>query len=122
MAPGRRCVKHKWIFKVKRDGRYRARLVACGYSRIAGVDYQENYSPVIHDVTYQIMIVLRIIFKLKSRIVDVETAFLHRDLEEEIYMACPEGLEGGDKLKCLKLIREIYGLSEECSLRSSSES
>ena len=85
MAPGRRCVKHKWIFKVKRDRRYRARLVACGYSQIAGVDYQENYSPVIHDVTYRIMIVLQIVLQLDSRIVDVETAFLHGDLEEDIY-------------------------------------
>ena len=89
IPPVGRCVKHKWIFKVKRDGRYRARLVACGYSQIAGVDYQENYSPVIYDVTYRIMIVLQIILKLESRIVDVKTAFLHGDLEEEIYMDCP---------------------------------
>jgi len=110
MAPGRRCVKHKWIFKVKRDRRYRARLVACGYSQIAGVDYQENYSPVIHDVTYRIMIVLQIVLQLDSRIIDIETAFLHGDLEEDIYMECPEGFEGGDKLKYLKLIKAIYGL------------
>ena len=50
---------------------------------------------------------LQIILKLESRIVDVETAFLHGDLEVEIYMDCPEGLEGGDKLKCLKLIKAI---------------
>jgi len=36
-TPGRRCVKHKWIFKVKQDGRYRASLVACGYSRLSRV-------------------------------------------------------------------------------------
>ena len=89
IPPGRCCVKHKWVFKVNRDGYYRARLVACGYSEIAGVDYQENSSPVIHDMTYRIMIVLQIILKLESRIVDVETAFLHGDLEEEIYMDCP---------------------------------
>jgi len=52
-------------------------------SQIAGVDYQESYFKVIHDVTYQIMIF--IILKLKSRIVDVQTTFLHVDLEEEIY-------------------------------------
>ena len=103
MASGRCCVKHKWVFKIKRDGRYHARLVACGYSQIPGVDFHENYSPVIHDVTYCIMIILQIILNLESRIVDVETAFLHGDLEEEIYMDCPEGLEGGSPYKCLKL-------------------
>ena len=109
--PGnRRCVKHKWVLKIKRDGRFRARLVACGYSQIPGVDYSEHFSPVIHDVTYRLLIILQIIHSFQTRIIDVETAFLHGDLEEEIYMDCPEGLEGGGPLKCLLLKKTIYGL------------
>jgi len=57
MPNGRRCVKHKWVFKIKRDGRFRARLVACGYSQIPGVDFTDNYSPVIHDVTYRLLLI-----------------------------------------------------------------
>ena len=53
---------------------------------------------------------MQIVFGLDSRIIDVETAFLHGDLEEEIYMDCPQGLEGGSPLKCLKLEKTIYGL------------
>ncbi len=51
-----RCVKSKWVFKIKRVGRFRARLVACGYSQIPGVDYTDNYSPVINDNTFRLMI------------------------------------------------------------------
>ena len=57
MPQGRRCVKHKWVFKIKRNGVFRARLVACGYSQIPGMDYTENqvYSPVIHDTTFRLL-------------------------------------------------------------------
>ncbi len=92
MPTDRRCVKSKWVFLSKRDGRFRARLVACGYSQIPGVDYTDNYAPVINDVTYRIMLICEIVWKLTSKIIDVETAFLHGDLEEEIYMDCPDGL------------------------------
>ena len=113
---GRRCVKHKWVFKIKRDGRFRSRLVACGYSQIPGVDFTENYSPVIHDVTYRLLLLIQLAFGLKSRIIDVETAFLHGDLEEEIYMDCPEGMEGGSPDKCLKLEKTIYGLVQSARM------
>jgi hypothetical protein len=108
---GRRCVKHKWVFKVKRNGVFRARLVACGYSQIPGVDYTENYAPVISDVTYRILLICEIVWGLTSKIVDVETAFLHGDLEEgqEIFMDCPEGIKHEDD-ECLQLQKTIYGL------------
>jgi hypothetical protein len=109
MPKGRRCVKHKWVFKIKRTGAFRARLVACGYSQIPGVDFTENYAPVISDVTYRIMIICGIVWKLQSKIIDVETAFLHGDLEEEIYMDCPQGLEH-EPDECVLLQRTIYGL------------
>jgi hypothetical protein len=93
MPPGQRCVKHKWVFDIKRDGTFKARLVACGYSQIPGVDFTDVYSPVIHDATFRIMLVAELKWKLKSKIVDVESAFLNGDLEEEIYMDCPDGME-----------------------------
>ena len=62
---GRRCVKHKWVFQWKRDGTARARLVACGYSQVAGVDFQHVFSPVASDVTFRILMVLMIVSKLE---------------------------------------------------------
>jgi len=50
----RRCVKCKWVLEIKRDGRFRARLVACGYSQVGGVDFTEVYPPVVNDTTFRI--------------------------------------------------------------------
>jgi len=58
MEEGRRCVKHKWVFDIKRNGVFRARLVACGYSQIAGVDFNEIYSPVVNDTTVRMVLVM----------------------------------------------------------------
>jgi Reverse transcriptase (RNA-dependent DNA polymerase) len=58
MPNGRNCIKSKWYFKIKRNGVYRARLVACGYSQVPGVDFQESFAPVINDVTFQILLVM----------------------------------------------------------------
>ncbi len=95
MPDGRRCVKHKWIFEIKRNGVFRARLVACGYSQIPGVDFQDTFSPVISDVTIRILLITMIVWGLSCYLLDVETAFLHGILNpgEEIYMDCPQGME-----------------------------
>ena len=50
----RRLIGNKWVFKIKRDGTYRERLVALGYSQILGVDYTANFAPVAHDVSSRI--------------------------------------------------------------------
>jgi len=108
---GRRCVKSKWVFKIKRNGVFRARLVACGYSQVPGVDFTENYSPVVNDVTFRIMLVAMILWNLDAVLIDVETAFLHGELEEDIYMECPDGMENVNRDEdCLHLRRCIYGL------------
>ena len=113
----RKCIKCKWVFNIKRNGTYRARLVACGYSQIAGVDFTENYSPVVNDISFRILLIIKILFGMSSRIVDVETAFLHGDLKEDIYMNFPDGLqymEGHEEYMpsedCVKLEKSLYGL------------
>jgi len=65
--------------------------------------------PVMNDVTWRILLVTMIVWNLDAIIVDVETAFLHGDLEEEIYMNLPDGMEGMDD-ECLLLLKALYGL------------
>ena len=106
---GRNCIKNKWIFKINRNGIFRARLVACGCSQIPGVDFQESYAPVINDVTFRILLVTMLTWNLIGKVIDIETAFLHGDLKETIFMEIPKGMEA-NKDECLILKRTIYGL------------
>ena len=95
--------------------------MACGYSQIAGVDFSNVFSPVCNDVSFRIVIIFMIVFGLDALIFDVMTAFLNGDLEEEIYMDCPEGLEQEDD-ECLLLLKTIYGLvqsSRQCHAKFS---
>jgi len=105
----RRCIKCKWVFKVKRDGVFRAQLVACGYSQVPGVDHTEKYAPVINDVAWRILLIAMLVWNLDAMIIDVESAFLYGDLDEEIYMDLPDGMTSFDD-ECLLLLKAIYGL------------
>ena len=106
---GRKCIKHKWVFDIKRNGRFRARLVACGYSQIPGIDFQNSFSPTINDVSWRILLMTMILQKYQAVIVDVETAFLYGELDEDIYMNAPEGFGFGPE-DCVKLEKSCYGL------------
>ena len=72
---------------------YHARLVAKGFSQIPGVDFTDNYSAVLNDVTFRVVEARMIIKNLKGKVVDIDNAFLNRDLEHEIYMKIPEGYD-----------------------------
>ena len=106
----KRCVKCKRVFNIKRDGRFRARLVACGYSQVPGINFVENFSLVINNVTLTILIILMLAHNLRGKIVDVETAFLYGKLEEKIFMEIPPGMEKADPDDILMLDKSIYGL------------
>jgi Reverse transcriptase (RNA-dependent DNA polymerase) len=106
---GRKCVKCKWVLDIKRNGVFRAQLVACGYSQTPGVDFQESYSPVVNDAIFRMLLVLQWALSLKGIIIDIETAFLNGELTEEIYMNAPEGLDAKED-ECVLLEKAIYGL------------
>ena len=74
--------------------------MACGYSQIPGVDFSESFAPVLNDVGFRVMLIANLIWNIKLTVVDIETAFLHGNLDEEIYMDVPKGLlvEGNKKL------------------------
>jgi hypothetical protein len=84
-------------------------LVACGYSQVPGVDFTDSFSPVVNDATFRMMIIIEMVMRLLSLILDIETAFLNGELDEEIYMDIPEGLEAAID-ECLLLLKSLYGL------------
>jgi hypothetical protein len=102
------------VFAIKSDGRYRARLVARGFSQVPGLDFTENFAPVMQDATLCVMLMIWAMQGYDSAVFDVETAFLYGKLDEEIYMKVPEGYkECGfniDDDEVLELLQAIYGL------------
>jgi histone deacetylase 1/2 len=66
------------------------------YSQVPGVDFTETYAPVVNDITVQILLIILILWKLHSILIDVEMAFLHGILKGggEIFMDCPEAANG----------------------------
>ena len=81
------------MFKKKRNGVYRARLVGLGYSQIPGVDHKDNFSPVVSNTTFRCVMVLALMNNWEMEVVDIETAFLYGILEEEIFMKILDGLD-----------------------------
>ena len=77
----RRLIGNRWVFKINRDGTYRARFVALGYSQIPGGDYTDTFAPVSHDVSSRIALARMMMETLDSLVMDVETTFLYGDID-----------------------------------------
>ncbi len=115
---GKNIVGSRWVFKVKHgeDGsvdRSKARLVAQGYSQSEGVDYQEIFSPVVRYTSIRPLLAVANICDWEIHQMDVQTAFLQGELDEEIYMKQPEGYVDQEKPEYVcKLNKSIYGLKQ----------
>ena len=82
-----------------------------GFDQRKGIHYFDTYSPVTKIATIRALIALVAIFDLVLHQMDVKTAFLNTDLEEEIYMTQPEGYEvPGQENKVYRLRKSLYGL------------
>uniref|UniRef100_A0ACD5XBE3 Uncharacterized protein n=1 Tax=Avena sativa TaxID=4498 RepID=A0ACD5XBE3_AVESA len=115
----KKAVRCKWIFK-KKEGlspkepsRYKARLVAKGFSQIPGIDYNDVFSPVVKHSSIRTFFSIVAMHDLELEQLDVKTAFLHGELDEEIYMDQPEGfiVPGKEDFVC-KLKKSLYGLKQ----------
>jgi hypothetical protein len=91
--PIQKIIGPRRVLARKDDGRYQARCVAKCFSQIPGKDFQENHAPVVSDTTLHLLMVIKTILKLEAQKFDIETAFLYGKLEEELWMAIPEGYE-----------------------------
>ena len=116
---GRKIITCKWVFK-KKEGmsptegiKYKARVVAKGFHQREGVDYNEIFSPVVRHTSIRVLLAMVAHQNLELEQLDVKTAFLHGELEEEIYMTQPDGFQvpGKEDYVC-KLKKSLYGLKQ----------
>jgi hypothetical protein len=112
---GTKALGCRWVLTIKRDARgnierYKARLVVQGFAQRFGVDYEQVYAPVSSHPTLRTFVAYAAYHKLEFRQLDVVTAFLNGELEEELYMKQPPGFQQGAKV-CL-LQKSLYGLRQ----------
>ena len=118
LPAGANLVGCKWVYKTKYKAngeidRYKARLVAQGYSQAAGIDYDEVYAPVAKYKSIRTLLAIGNQLDLEIHQMDVVAAFLNGDLSDEIYMKQPEGfVSSTHPNKVCKLKKSLYGLKQ----------
>lgn len=118
LPPGQKTIGLKWVFKLKKnvDGmviKHKARLVAKGYVQEQGVDYDEVYAPVTRLETVRLLLALSAKKNWEVHHLDVKTAFLNRDIKEDVFVTQPEGVvKDGKEQLVYKLRKAIYGLRQ----------
>jgi hypothetical protein len=120
--PGIFPVGYKWVFIRKRNEnnevvRYKARLVAQGFTQRPGVDFNETYSLVMSGITFRYLISLAVQNRLSMQLMDIVTAYLYGSLDSDIYMKVPGGIsipnpKANRNTYCIKLQKSLYGLKQ----------
>ncbi|MCO5549929.1 hypothetical protein L7F22_003406 [Adiantum nelumboides] len=118
LPAGKKPIGTKWVFKVKRkqDGtvdRYKARLVAKGYAQKKGIDYDETFAPTSRASTVRSLVAIAAHHNWKVHQLDIKTAFLNGDLQEEVNVSQPSGfVVKGQEQKVCRLRKALYGLKQ----------
>jgi Reverse transcriptase (RNA-dependent DNA polymerase). len=114
----RHVIDTRWVFKIKRDEdgnpeRYKARLVARGFTQQYGLDYDETFCPVVRFETVRALLALSAAQGLSLHQMDIKTAFLNGEIKEEIFVNQPEGnkARGKENMVC-RLKKGLYGLKQ----------
>lgn len=112
-------VDSKWVFKIKwkADGtldRFKAQLVARGFTQSEGIDYHEIFAPVLRLTTLRILLSIAVQKGYKIHQMDIVTAYLYARLKEKVYMKMPKGLEVDSESSRLGLLLNkcLYGLKQ----------
>ena len=117
LPEGKKAIGSKWIFTIKNNAdetieRYKDRLVCCGNHQTEGEDYEETFAPVAKMDTVRARLEVNVAKNWEVHQMDVHNAFLHGDLEEEVYMRLPPSFHSDDPNKVCKLRKLLYGLKQ----------
>src|SRR5271170_2009340 len=119
----RKCIGTKWVFKIKLDGnnnieRYKCRIVAKGYSQIAGLDFNETFASVVRIESVRCLLPYAALEGLHMLHVDCKTQFLNGTSDLELYVQQPEGfIDERYPHKVLRLNKSLYGLKQAPRIR-----
>ncbi|KAH9782574.1 reverse transcriptase Ty1/copia-type domain-containing protein [Citrus sinensis] len=117
-VPSHNLVGCKWVFRVKShlDGsvdRYKAWLVAKGFTQRLGLDYHDTSSLVVKTSTVRVIFCLALQFGWPVRQLDINNAFLNGSLDEEVYMKQPPGFIDSNRPSFVcRLRKSLYGLKQ----------
>jgi hypothetical protein len=118
LPKGHKAIGLKWVYKLKKDAdgkviKHKARLVAKGYVQEQGIDFDEVFAPVARMESVRLVMALAVQEAWKLHHMDVKTAFLNGELEEEVYVKQPPGyIKEGAEHKVLRLKKALYGLKQ----------
>ena len=119
VRPNQHRVGTKWVFDLKLDEsgkfiiRYKARLVARGFTQKKGFDYQEVFAPVVRHTTIRLFMAIRTLRRMKVLQLDISTAFLNGDIDYDVFITTPKGLEHSlSPNQALKLVKGLYGTKQ----------
>lgn len=110
-AKGHKVLTSKWVFRVKSDGSYKARLVIRGCQQKYGIDYMETFSPVVNISALRVLFAISALKNFEIKKFDIKTAFLYGDLNEKVFMKIPDGYEQIENKVC-QLQKSLYGLKQ----------
>lgn len=114
LPTGRKEIDMKWVFAIKDDGRYKARLVVRGFKQLYGIDFEDTFAPTAAQAVIRICMAIAAYKKWKCNHYDISNAFMNGILgqEHEVWIKLPDGYISPNGYRYAKLLRALNGLKQ----------